>query len=529
MLKKVFNLENIIVCIATIVINYISINYLQPKIFYEEISSKESNIIINILFILFLVILLKSLICVIKKVIAKDQFYINWIKYSAIYAVIMATYLILVYPGTWFYDEFWVIQYAREHLLAGWQSYISVILYTFVFYLFPHPIALTIFQIIAISLIVGYLQVRIYNIYRKKLYNVIIYILFSTPVFLINNLYLLRATMYSYVVLLFYVIIFFDFYQKEKLTIKKLIFLIFLSFFMVKWRSEGIVFLISNPICMYLTYNKENIKKKITAFMVVVVCICIVYSNISTKYSSIKDTKMYTATVTVIPLSIMLNQDLKGENLDKDLEILNQTFDLEILKLYPNYHFMQAYWDGFITKNVENVGIEFYLSFADIVLNNMDKFLDVRWKVFLQTFKSVEYPNNCYKDYITYQNMSPSSRDIVGKTVEKFNFLPLNYDLKYGIEDFLTKNIVVKTIFWNLIPLCIFIGMIYIFVARLLRKDKLYVIVIATLVFKMAIVFLTATASYYMYYFAEYIVGMFLILICIFNKLSKKRIKVLKS
>ncbi len=516
--RKKFFKENIIILLLTILTEIISILFIRPRIFTGIIESKFSYWLINIVFIIFLPLIYKMLFFFAHKIKKKESFYINLLKHSIIYFIFMFIILLIIYPGTWFYDEFWIVSYATNYSLSTWQSYLSVIIYTIVFYIIPHPIGLTLFQLIIISLIMGYAHSKIQKRYHNKIFNVILHICFLTPVFLINNSYLLRAILYTYIVLLFYTIIIFDYLEKIEITKIKIFVLLFLSFIMINWRSEGIIFLICNPICIFITYknifNIQNIIKMCIALFIPMML-----------YTKINSDKMYTATTTIIPLSIMLNQNLQGEHLKSDLENIDKVFDLDVLKKYPNYHFMQCYWDDNVCKSdfYANLDKYFYISFGDLVINNFDKFLDVRWKIFLYTFNDTEYPNNCYLSYINNSPLPNLPNFIVGSVINKFNLYPINLDLKLKVENLLMKNNIIKILFWNLIPLIIFIILIFTVIKKLFQKEWLLLILISALFMKMFITFFTATASYYMYYFTEYTVGLYIILLLIFETIANKK------
>ena len=515
--RKKFFKEIIIILLLTVLTEVISILFIRPHIFTGTIESKFSYWLINILFIIFLLFVYKILFFFAHKIKKKEVFYINLLKHSTVYFIFMFIFLLIIYPGTWLYDEFWVVSYATNYSLSTWQSYLSVIIYTIVFYIIPHPIGLTFFQLIIISMIMGYIHSRIQKRYNNKFFNIILHLCFLTPVFLINNSYLLRAILYTYIVLLFYSIIIFDYLDKVSITKTKISILLFLSFIMINWRSEGIIFLICNRICIFITYkNIFNIQN------IIKICIALLIPMVL--YSKVNSDKMYTATTTVIPLSIMLNQDLQGEHLKSDLENIDKVFDLDILKKYPNYHFMQCYWDDNVRKNdcYANLNKYFYLSFADLAINNIDKFLDVRWKIFLYTFNDTEYPNNCYLSYINNSPLPSGPQFIVGSVIDKFKLYPINLNLKLKVENLLLNNNIVKVLFWNLIPLIIFIILVFIMIKKLLKKEWLLMILILSLFMKTFITFFTSTASYYMYYFTEYVVGLFIILLLVFENITNR-------
>lgn len=508
--------ENKIIVSLILLIELISIFFIIPKTF-AEIHSKLSFSIINITFIISLFIIFKIIFYILKRLKSKDKFYIKFVKYSVICAVLLFLFFIIIYPGYWLYDEFWIIIYAKYYMLETWQSYISVILYTMSLYIIPHPVGIEIFQIIIISAIIGYVQTRIEYLFNKKIYNLIFQIIFITPVFLINNLYLLRSSLYAYIVLFFYCIIICDYIEKKTLTKKKLIILLTLTFFMINWRSEGIVFLFCNVFCILFTYKEtQNLKKAI------IIILCILIPTMT--YSQICADKVYKATTTILPLSIMLNEDLRGKNIEQDINTIDKVFNVELLKKYPNYHFIESYWDSDLKrKNIyDNINIKFYKSFFDIIINNFDKFLDVRFKVLKYTFLNIEYPNNCYRAYLNKYELKTPAKEVLEEIVPHYNMYPINFELKTKTEILLTENNIVKKLFWTGVPIIIFISLFIILAVSIIKKNWLIFVMISSLFMKITITFLTSTASYFMYYFTEYTTGIFIIFICLILTLNRQ-------
>ena len=511
--------ENIIIVLLIILLELVSIFFVRPKTFVK-IKSILSFFIINFIFIVSLFLIFKIIIYIYKKIRNKDLFYINFIKYTIIYAIILFLFLIIIYPGYWLYDELWIIIYVKNYMLAGWQSYISVILYTMSLYIIPNPVGIEIFQIIIISAIMGYVQTRIKYLFNKKIYNLILQLIFITPVFLINNLYLLRSSLYAYLVLFFYCIIICDYIEKNKMTKKKFILLLIVTFFMINWRSEGIVFLFCNIFCILFTYKETRNLKKISIIVLAILTPMITYSRICSD-------KAYGATTTVLPLSIMLNEKLDGKNIKQDINNIDKVFNVMKLKEYPNYHYIEAYWDGNIKrKNLyDNINVKFYKSFFDIVINNFNKFLKVRFKVFKYTFLNIEYPNNCYRAYLNNYELPYPAKAIVKEVVPHYKMYPINKNLKISVESLLVENTAMMYIFWTGVSIIIFIGLFGIMILCLFRKNWLLLVMICSLFMKMVITFFTSTASYFMYYFTEYTVGIFIIFIYLSLTYTKKKRK----
>ena len=231
-------------------------------------------------------------------------------------------------------------------------------------------------QIIFISLIVAYIQLKIEKIYKNKLYNFFFYIVFLVPSIILNNLYILRTTMHAYSVLLLFAILLFDYKEQNVLTIPKRILLYVLSSLIILWRSEGIIFLIFIPIFIPLVYKEmRNIIKIILVFIMLIVTY-IGYNKMFEKQNELN--KDYSMLIYVNPLSIMFQEDLNinQEEIDK----INEVINIKVLKEYPSYTNVPSYFstNNLFRENYQKNLNGFIINYAKIIIKNPISFLKAR-------------------------------------------------------------------------------------------------------------------------------------------------------
>ena len=342
------------------------------------------------------------------------------------------------------------------------------------------------------------------------------------PAILINNLYVLRLQLYTYFLLLLSVTLIFDYLEKKQIGKEKLLLLYLLSAILILWRSEGLIFIFAIPVLMAITY--KNLRKVYVIGLMIIINICtyIGYSKI------VPSNDKYGMVIFINPLSIMLQEDLQGENIQEDLEKIDKVFNLELIKENPNYNDIESYWkynDTLFQEDYQEYKGEFYKAYADIIINNPISFINARLKTFLATNgMDSEYREiGNFTDYYSRENPTNASIELFLSKFEIMN--PINKEVKNEAEMFLLgsgkyANTVIRPIFWNVVP--VMIGIVLIMIISLIKKKYIFTLLSLTLLAKSAVVFLTAPASYFMYYLPEYICGIILILLYVFINIRKE-------
>jgi hypothetical protein len=534
--KRIFENKFFIALLITVVISLISKFILQPMVFLEP-KSRYAFLFINITFTIIIYIVSILVLSFIEKVKNKEVFYINWLKHSTIYLFGMLVFLFVLWPGHFVWDEFLLIDAAKTFDINVWHSYLTIMFMSYSLMLIPFVVGIIIIQLVLISIIFGFLQSNIIQTFKNKYANIITYFVFFLPAVIINNFYPLRLTLYSYVLLLLFTILIFDNINKTKITFSKFILLYFLSAIAILWRSEGIIYIFLIPIFIFISYWKQINIKKIFLLFVIFIITNFSYNGILNSIPRIKNyNEKYGLTIYVNPLSIMVQQDLKGKNIKQDLENIDKVFNLDLLKKYPSYLEIPSYWknDFVRTEYLKNIK-DFKKSYINIILNNPKSFIEARYKTFIASsgLDSKYLAASSGLAYYIYEIEHKSAVKV--KSIEDFldsNKLtrPINFDLKAKLESILIgHNIsdnssfeVVKIIFWNFIP--IIIALFILMIERIIKKDYLISIICLSFLIRVALIFLTSPASYFMYFLPEYIIGLVILIIFFLKIFNEKKI-----
>jgi|GEM_PF-5014221 len=425
-----------------------------------------------------------------------------------IYFSIMMFLLLLTWPGIWKGDEYWIYQSAQNLEIHYWYHYLSNVYYIICLMILPFGAGILIIQLIIISLIITHI---LYDLSTKTSSYYWFYLLFLLPPIIFHNLYPLRAVLYAYFLLFCLYELYFKIIRRTSISIYSLIAIIILAPILSNWRSEGIIFL---PIILLLLFiglrNKLKIKKIILIFFIIIA------SSLLLKYPQKKwenNNMDYALTAMLNPLSNMLQY----EHLNKFNEVqndLSSLINLDILKDYADYKEIPAFHSKkeelFNQKNDANFS-KFKKAYLKLVVNNPGIFLSVRLKTFLATTGFDHYPgwewetgafslkkvnNGIIKNFTSSSFLN---RDFGGNN--RIHIIRL-LEGKNPIS--ITSPLPHLYIFWNLV---IVLSLLIIWILiTILRKDAKMFIIASSILIYFIIIFCTAPAIYFMYYFPVYLV-----------------------
>jgi hypothetical protein len=212
------------------------------------------------------------------------------------------------------------------------------------------------------------------------------------------------------------------------------------------------------------------------------------------------------------PLSIMIQQPLNGATIDDDLAKIDDVINLDLLRQYPSYTEIPGYWAGAVRDNYSEHLSSFYLAYARIIINNPGAFLDTRIKTFLAT-NALDKTTPTPIGILSFEKQFTSASDQVVSRFFSTNYAshPINYDIKYQLTRWLLMlnekdqvGILGKVI-WSVIPIITLLTIIFAWLCH--KRMWVLALVISLIFIRIAIIFLTAPAHYFMYYLPVYVSG----------------------
>lgn len=469
----------------------------------------------------------------VEKLYQKDLFTLHWLRNSLIYLGLSVPLFILIYPGYWVWDELYVLRNAQVYSMEAWQNIFTNIYHTFCLYIIPTGVGIVVIQLAVASIVIGYVLAKVQQIIKKRWPVLLIGLSFLFIPVLLNNLYPLRLTIYSYIelVVLLQTLLLFTNMLKPSHPYR---FLFWMSSFIILlafWRTEGLFFLLLIPVLFIrLGLIKKPLKFNHQLVLLTVYIITIVgMSWAATRYTA--DPK-YQLTATINPLSMLLQYDLKGSTIEDDLKAIDRVIDINLLRDNPSYTEIGALWIKGPRPDFESHMSDYNKAYLNIVLNNPDTFLKTRVQTFLATnslessspphiglgtrFTVKDNPEFTYAFNFFYENSRYSHM--------------INEDLKLATTKSLLmindKNTLIQpfaAVVWTVIPTLL--AMLTASFVALWKKRYAWLLIFGILFAQALFIFLTAPANFFMYYLPIYLSGNFFILFFITSLITKKIVK----
>lgn len=436
--------------------------------------------------------------------------YQKYLKYFLIYFIPLFIILILIWPGNWYGgDVHGFLSYVKVVSFGTYLHYLTSVFYSIGASLFPTVSGPIILQILLMSCVVSYIVKNSFDYFKNSKLCYLLYVPFFLPVVIFYTMYVNRPVTYGMLYLLLITIWLFDYLNKKELTLKKLLFLSLLIAIVGNWRSEAIYLIIAAPILVFVSYRlKLNIKNisKICGFILVFFITVMFPQKYLTRNQDFLAKSSRNLPTYVNPLSVMLTRDLHGKNLEKNLEKIDKVLVIDSLKNYPNPNEVICFYmkDSCLRPNyTEKEFKDFQKAYISLISENPRYFLSARYHTFMSASRIgndyfTAYDNNKWlNDYFTFKRILPESVRNITLTVVEGRTSGSNL-----------VNVLYRFTMNLFIPI---IGLGVMLLVSFIRRNWQLFLVSGMMLGHVAILVLTVPASYFMYYYNVYLIGMFLI------------------
>lgn len=440
----------------------------------------------------------------------------RWLQIIVASLAVNLVLLVMIWPGYWVDDEFWVLMAAKGYALDAWQGYLTNVFYTFGLYLFPSPVGIVGLQLAVIAVITGYVVSAMQSELRRPwLAAVLVVPLLSFPV-LLNNQYPLRLTMYAYLLLLLLTRLARTVRSKGAgSTWYGLLGDCFVVVILAFWRTEGIWFLALLPVVFVLQRSAlrgpalrggvRRKRKPIAAVLAVAAMIgTLGLISTSTSAASYQTIPMFNV------LQTMFQTRLQTADLKTDVTAIDSVAEVRVVKRYTDCSESLSFWYGGLRSGYEQHLPAFRKAFVSLVVHNPNAFLQNRLCVFENANSMGTWLPQVQRGALWYDAAREARHDNFVAT----NLLvkPLDTNLKNKVERSLllwtAKQQITpaSAIVWNVLPTAG--GLIVLMLIGLLRRRwRLLGGLAAIVLVDIAIVFLTEPSAYFMYFFPAYLCG----------------------
>ncbi|MGN0130902.1 MAG: hypothetical protein ACI4AA_00500 [Lachnospiraceae bacterium] len=439
-----------------------------------------------------------------------NRTFLRLLKEFMIYFIPMFLLLLCTWPGIFKGDEFYVLQAVRKLTFSPAQTGITSLFYIACLRFFPSMASISFFQVVIICCIYAYIFYQLKIIYPGKNLILCRIVCFLLPV-LDGNLFTLRATLAGWIFLLVMCMCLFA-WKKQALSTKQLLVISLLCGLIIAWRSEYIYLLLFIPLAAKLVY-KKNRKQVFLCFLVIL--ISFQGFNIPNKIA-LNGSNKYPISLVINPLGNIFAQDeIRGETAYDDIMTINELIDVQALRLHPSVRNISQYWN---IPDVlpEDQLHEFMAASMRLILNNFDHFLYYRWLTFAHT-------NGMFANEINHPT-APTSETIYTLTYYGEDYKNSYYfmqpvfgeKVRNAVIDFLScrnytendvRTNILYPVFYNCLP-TILIALICMIICLCKKKFVPAGILFLTGA-QIVLIFLTAPAMFFMYYFCFYLTGYF--------------------
>lgn len=420
--------------------------------------------------------------------------YRSYIHFVGVYFIFSMVLLLLIWPGNWLLDDYILLQLTHELEFMAWQHFLSQMFYYCAIFIFPTPVNIEILHIVCISLIVGYFVYTIYLLTNKSKIAFLSYIPFILPNVLLQNYFLLRAGLFTYLIIFLVVYYIHQASKKENLTYSKLLILAVVTATIATLRSEGILFIFASPIIFLILFRKTTPRAMILCFLATTACIYLCLGQFQTYLinykNKYKDTdKLYLLTAIITPLYHLTKKAASDQREDLLLDVKAV---LDIQQFYtdvPSWNVISS--TPIIKENYFNSKARRKLlrAYVKLIQTYPNVFFDNRISQFMSESNTQTYTSNKLNTqyYSLFQNTVSDyiSTKRRAKTLTKLS-------LK---NKFLNNHLPPIALLLILSTICLF------------RKKFVIPIITSALMGMVGIVFITSPGPYFMYYFSVYLTG----------------------
>lgn len=461
----------------------------------------------------------------------KDEESKKYFKYFLIYFIPLAIILLLIWPGVWYgADVFGFLKLSHSVTFGTFLHYLTSLFYSVAYILFPVPSGAIILLMIYMSIAVSYIVKNTFDIFKSK-WCYLMYVPFFLPVTIFYTLYANRPIMYGITYLLLFSTLIFDRLKEKKLSFKKILVISLLCGIAGNWRSEAIYLILATPLLVFISYKLKlsikNICKVVLPIFILFIAIKIPQEYPNRNLSEVEKTQR-NLPIYISSLSYMMPKELKGENIEDNLKKIDKVLDVENMKQYPSFTDTVCAWSGTgcIRYNYTMEEFkEFQKATGEVLINNFDYFLLTKTLTFIQASR-IRNDNfsslGLYKNDVNTIEGYSTTKPLFGNKVRNFMLAILEGRNEVGEQ----SNILYRLSNNLLIPL-LFIGVL--FIVSIFKKNLLLFLSTGMLIGHTFIVFITAPAAYFMYYYNIFLCGIFIGTFYIIKTLKNKKLNSKKN
>lgn len=428
--------------------------------------------------------------------------------------------LILTWPGTWSWDDVFIVQKASQYDTSAWQHFFSGIFHILCLQTIPFVSGVIIMQILIIALIFGYCVSEISFAFAKeekhiKIFVIGVSLLAFFPPIVAYALCGFRMGPYSFTELLLITKMLLMLKKGLKPSLCDLFGIAALTIIVASWRTEALYYPILIFI-IFLLFSKKIDLKKSVAFIMLAATLVGTFA-VGRCNNALIGNSNYSISATIQPVASIIH--LQDERDAEEMEIINEVIDVEYIKANPKITGEAFLWtEGVIKDYTDDEYSAYTKALVKLYLRHPQVVLSFFWSNF---YNAVGFGRNGMQ---TTRNTYFSKGELAYDPLDTTNSVlkdPINEDLRQtflklinGTDSEKNTN-VIHVLFWNLfIPLTL---MLISLAFKLAKKNWATALIISTVLARVPLLFVTSPAPYFMYYLSVYLISYFLSFIVIYE------------
>ncbi|MBO5450608.1 MAG: hypothetical protein J6A11_03585 [Lachnospiraceae bacterium] len=495
------------------------------RTFFTYDSETTFFFIIKCLFLLLLMVAWCFVFMVYRKIKAQDANYKRGVQVFLVYFSIMMVLLLILWPGTWSWDDLWTLHDIQHYDdLNEWQHIITGIYHDLMLQILPFPGGVIFLQNVLVSICVAFTVTKLENTFHiRKLKNTIPDILLKIVPFLLPPVLMYqfsgyRMGLYVYFELVMLVIFIVAERENKEWTWSYTLLFCFLVVIVATWRTESFLYIPFACILLFMM-NKNILSTKRKCICVLIVIVGFLGINKWQNYE-LGDSN-YQIISLLRPCAELVRVADYEDNVE-EFAAIDKVTDLEVIFNNPTMNGETLYWStGCVRTRNDNPDDDYtkedyhnYLkAFIKLSLKYPKVVIAERWNLFIggsgiygSSPMIINYSANLFEENGGNEvatEMLSSERNINRPVLKNIRRAVINIFGGKKIDG--TDIGIVQRLMWNAIIPMLFL--VYAWIELLIRKKWYLWLVCSSLVAKIPIIILTQPSAWLMYLLSFYFLG----------------------
>lgn len=511
------------------------------RAFFTYDHETKYYLIVKFLYLVTLLITWKFGFEVYKNVHENKAEYKRGVQIFSVYFVLLMVVLLILWPGTWAWDDVWVLDEIREYTtFCQWQHIITGIYQDIILQILPFPGGIILLQNIIISTCVAFIVTNLEQTFNVKcirysILDIVLKILpFLLPPVLMYQFSGYRMGLYVYLELTAVVMVLSAKVGKTSWKWSTICVFSFLTIIVSTWRTESLFYIPFFFVALFL------ISPSILSVIGKIICILVISIGFLC-VNRYQNHELGNSNYQIMSLIRPCTELVRIADIEKDreeLEILNRVIDVDVIFNNPMLNGEELYWNTNCVRNM-NDSLEddyneedyknFTKAFVRLALKHPKTVIEERWKLFIRGSGITD--NTCTNVSSSAMFFEENNGNIRAAIMISRNWIanaPVFRYTRTALINILGGNTpsgteigVVKRLVWNaIIPIII---LLCTWIKLLFQKKWYYWLICSAVMIKLPIIILTQPSAWIMYLLSFYLLGYVVIVYQCWILFSKRK------